>query len=134
MEFRRVLFRSQPLATALREFAQQSGQELLFSPEVAAEKVTGGIKITSPPLEALSTLLHNTGISFSITPNDAILLRSTGAPSQSPGAGVSEDGTTTMDVVSVTGTRIKGATPPSPLISIDEAQIGRASGREKVCR
>src|SRR3546814_561255 len=44
---------AQPLATALREFAQQSGQELLFSPEVAAEKVTGGIKITSPPLEAL---------------------------------------------------------------------------------
>src|SRR3546814_4184928 len=29
---------AQPLATALREFAQQSGQELLFSPEVAAEK------------------------------------------------------------------------------------------------
>src|SRR3546814_12652757 len=28
-----------------------------------------------------------------------------------------------MDVVSVTGTRIKGATTPSPLISIDEAQV-----------
>lgn len=67
---------AQPLATALREFARQSGQELLFSPDVAAEKTTGGIKGTLPPLEALSVLLKNTGINFSTTSKGAILLRS----------------------------------------------------------
>src|SRR3546814_16785364 len=66
---------AQQLATALREIAQQSGQELLFSPEVAAEKVTVGLKSIPPPLAAPSTLIHTTGTSFTQTSNKTTPLR-----------------------------------------------------------
>jgi outer membrane receptor protein involved in Fe transport len=66
----------QSLATALSEFARQSQRELLFSPELVAEKTTTGVRGNLEPLEALAALLKNTGIDFSTTPNGAILLKS----------------------------------------------------------
>lgn len=150
---------AQPLATALREFAKQSGQELLFSPEVAAQKTTGGIKATLPPLEALNALLQNTDVSFSMTNNGAILLNdrvaqgetSASAPIDSDppnskgrigklGAGSAQDSEDTtqnnqegpsgtspeavnLDAVVVTGTRIRGSNPTSPVHTITRSDI-----------
>src|SRR3546814_14939110 len=44
---------AQTLPTALRAFARPSGTELLLTAEVAAERVTGCIKPTSPPRAAM---------------------------------------------------------------------------------
>ncbi len=69
--------RPQSLAAALTEFARQSRQEILFSPEVVAEKPSAGVRGTMRPLAALSILLKDSGLSYSSTPNGAILI---GAP------------------------------------------------------
>lgn len=149
---------AQPLASALREFAKQSRQELLFSPEVVAGKTTGGIKENLPPLEALSALLQNTNVSFSMTHNGAILLRDRVAkgetsasvtidsdPQNSGMAGKqgvrsaqdSEDTAhknqsdpsetspeaVNLDTIVVTGTRIRGGNPTSPVHTITRSDI-----------
>src|SRR5688572_18271079 len=58
---------AQSLAAALSEFARQSQREILFAPEIVNEKMTKGVHGTFPPLTALSTLLRDTGLTFSTT-------------------------------------------------------------------
>src|SRR6266403_570119 len=67
----------QSLASALSEFARQSQQEILFAPEVVAQKLSSGVRGTMQPLAALKLLLKDSGLSFTTTPNGAILV---GAP------------------------------------------------------
>src|SRR5882757_4480578 len=61
----------QSLATALGEFARQSQEEILFAPEVVAEKHSGGVRGTMVPVAALKILLKDSGLPFSSTPNGA---------------------------------------------------------------
>src|SRR5882757_2014410 len=77
---------SQSLATALREFARQSQQEILFAPDVVAQKLSSGVRGTLKPLAALTLLLKDSGVSFTTTPNGAILV---GAPPGSAAAPLS---------------------------------------------
>jgi iron complex outermembrane recepter protein len=65
---------AQSLVTALSEFARQSQQQLLFAPEVVAEKKTQGVKGTLAPSTALAALLRDTGLTFTTTMNGAILI------------------------------------------------------------
>src|SRR5258708_4620276 len=64
----------QSLATALREFARQSQQEILFTPDVVAQRLSSGVRGTLQPLVALTMLLKDSGVSFTTTPNGAILV------------------------------------------------------------
>ncbi len=68
----------QSLATALAEFARQSREEILFAPDVVAQKQSGGVRGTMPPLAALKILLKDSGLPFSSTPNGAILVGAAG--------------------------------------------------------
>jgi len=67
----------QSLAAALGEFARQSHREILFTPDVVANKSSGGARGTMQPLAALHLLLNESGLAFTTTPNGAILV---GAP------------------------------------------------------
>src|SRR5882757_7827761 len=71
--------RPQGLATALSEFARQSHEEILFAPDVVAEKRSGGVRGTMQPLEALKVLLNDSGLPFGSTPSGAILIGQVGA-------------------------------------------------------
>jgi len=64
----------QPLASALREYARQSQQQILYAPDIVAAKLSDGVHGTMQPLPALRILLKDSGLSFSITPNGAILV------------------------------------------------------------
>src|SRR5580698_2113043 len=64
----------QSLATALTAFARQSQQEILFSPELIAQKPSSGVRGTMSPLTALKVLLDGSGLSFTSTRNGAILI------------------------------------------------------------
>lgn len=75
------------MAAALREFARQSGEELLFAPQIAAEKVSDGIRGDYAPLEALREILGDTGLTFSITPSGAILVQLEGKALPTAAAG-----------------------------------------------
>src|SRR5882762_1466737 len=68
----------QSLATALAEFARQSREEILFAPDVVAQKQSGGVRGTMPPLAALKIRLKDSGLPFSSTPNGAILVGTAG--------------------------------------------------------
>jgi iron complex outermembrane receptor protein len=83
----------QNLATALSEFARQSQQEILYSPEVVAEKLSSGLHGTMQPLAALRILLKDSGLSFSTTRNGAILI---GKPT-APGATVPSTSSNTVE-------------------------------------
>jgi iron complex outermembrane receptor protein len=73
----------QSLATALGEFARQSREEILFAPDVVAQKESGGVRGTMPPLAALKILLKDSGLPFSSTPNGAILVGTAGGAAPS---------------------------------------------------
>lgn len=79
---------AQSLASALSEFARQSHQEILFTPEVVADKASSGARGMMQPLAALQLLLKDSGLAFTTTPNGAILV---GAPPVSAAAHVSSD-------------------------------------------
>ncbi|HEY5755413.1 MAG TPA: TonB-dependent receptor, partial [Steroidobacter sp.] len=66
---------AQSLNAALSEFARQSQQEILFTPEIVAKKFSSGVRGKLDPIEALAVLLKNTGITFATTPQGAILLQ-----------------------------------------------------------
>ena len=71
--------RPQSLAAALTEFARQSREEILFSPDVVAQKLSSGVRGKMPALAALKVLLEDSGLSFSSTPNGAILVGVSGS-------------------------------------------------------
>src|SRR5262249_48605558 len=76
--------RPQSLASALTEFARQSQHEILFSPDVVADKLSSGVRGTMLPPAALVVLLKDSGLQISSTPNGALLV---GAPGSSTPAG-----------------------------------------------
>ena len=65
----------QDLASALKAFAVQSHREIFFSPELARGRRSNGVKGKYNDLKALNIILEGTGLDFSITPSDAILIR-----------------------------------------------------------
>jgi iron complex outermembrane recepter protein len=81
--------RPQSLAAALTEFARQSREEILFSPDVVAQKLSSGVRGKMPALAALKVLLKDSGLSFSSTPNGAILVGVSG--SATPPAATNND-------------------------------------------
>lgn len=64
----------QAMSSALTEFARESQRPILFAPDVAAHKRSGGVRGTLEPIAALRILLKGSGLSFSITPAGAILI------------------------------------------------------------
>src|SRR6267142_2190558 len=74
----------QSLASALSEFARQSQQEILFAPEVVAQKLSSGVRGTMQPLAALKLLLKDSGLAFTTTPNGAILVGTPPGSAASP--------------------------------------------------
>lgn len=65
----------QSLGSALSEFARQSRTEILFAPAIVSNKDTDGVRGTLQPLDALAQLLHGAGLTFTTTPQGAILVR-----------------------------------------------------------
>ncbi len=60
----KISIEPQSLATALYEFAGQSGHQVLFTPELAATKVTRGVTAAVDRQDALRQILQDTGLTF----------------------------------------------------------------------
>ncbi len=74
---------SQPLVSALYQFGEQSGHQVLFKPDLADAKVSGAVTNTSDKATALTQLLHGTGLSFRKT-GDTYLIVQAGEGGSSP--------------------------------------------------
>jgi hypothetical protein len=71
---------AQSLSSALNEFARQSQQQMLFAPDVVAQKFSSPIRGDMQPLAALKVLLKDSGLTFKTTPSGAILVGMPGEP------------------------------------------------------
>jgi iron complex outermembrane receptor protein len=77
----------QPLATALNAFAVQSHQTILFTPEIAAGKMSPGVKGRASPSVALAQILSGTGLVSSRSPDGIIMI----AAADAKGASATSD-------------------------------------------
>ncbi len=66
---------AQDLGSALKAFAFQSQREIFFAPELIRGKQTHGVKGNHDDLAALNAILADTGLTYTITESNAILVR-----------------------------------------------------------
>jgi iron complex outermembrane recepter protein len=95
----------QDLDGALKAFGVQSHREIFFAPELARGKQSQGVRGKFDELKALRIILEGTGLSFSITPSGAFLIRDPGGNtgvSSSQSEGTPEDLALTEIVVTAT--------------------------------
>lgn len=118
------------LAEALHQFVAQSGLQVLYDPDLVKGHAAARIDSVSTPHAALDALLRNTGLVYEFTDSSTVVIKR--APSAVKPQGteakkqpVAEEAAppTVLQAVSVTGTRIRGGTTPSPVITIGAAQI-----------
>ena len=109
-----------PLDAALTQFAAQSGEQILYTPDVVAGRLSPGLRGRYTTTSALSRLLSSTGLTWSQSRPGVIVLRRTSVELSDAGADQVED-------VVVTGTLIRGAGPlASPIVTITAADMDRA--------
>jgi iron complex outermembrane recepter protein len=65
----------QDLSGALKAFAVQSHREIFFAPELTRGRQSKGVKGQFDDLKALNIILEGTGLDFSVTTSNAILVR-----------------------------------------------------------
>lgn len=108
---------AQPLADALRAFGRQSGREIIFPADAVrgktAPKLDGSYRLD----EAIALLLDGSGLSAEISKGTVYIRGRRQAP-----IALASRPAESGDIV-VTGTRIHGAPPTSPVISQSRNQI-----------
>ncbi len=155
---------AQDLAAALTAFARQSDREILFSTEAVQNRQSPGVEGELEPEAALAQLLTGTGLEWSLTSEGALLVneaprseRSTDqaqpyqvaslAQDRTRDAGrqpvpVAEDdedegdeaNTPQRDVITVTGTSIRGVYPDSAPLEVYTSEDIALSGATTVNR
>jgi len=123
---------SGPLGTALNQFIGQSGLQVLYDPSLVQGRTVSGYDGAASPRAVLDVLLKGTGLIYQFTDAGTVVIKQ-GPPdsprrSAKPVSSTSQKAdqkpeTTTLQSVTVTGTRIRGGTSPSPVITIGSEQI-----------
>ena len=121
------------LAAALDAFGTQSGLHLNYPPALVAGKQGRAVHGRMSWRDALNRLLQGNGLTYRQTSNNSIVITRSQQSAQSSGAAVATHPATTtppaapavsnLSSVTVTGTRIRGGTTPSPVITIGSEQI-----------
>ncbi|MGD9812843.1 MAG: TonB-dependent receptor plug domain-containing protein, partial [Sphingobium sp.] len=108
---------AQDLKYALRDLARQSGMELVASSKVVAGKKAEALQGHYSAREAVEILLRGSGLTAEIS-DGAILIRGRSVPQSAAASG--EIGQS--DIV-VTGSLIRGAPLPSPVIALSQEDM-----------
>src|SRR6185312_12817312 len=123
------------LANALDQLASQSKVQIIYPSELVRGKTAPAVSGQQTWREALQKVLANSGLEWGFVNDTTVVIRRSGSaakPAQAkPGASAHRQaGTpkqklelTTLQGVTVTGTRIRGGTTPSPTITIGAQQI-----------
>jgi len=116
------------LRDALDALASQGGITVLYSPDLVTEKTTAGLSGRYAPTEALRQLLKNSGLQAQEAGDSTFTLRQAPAEQPQPKA-VERSATATAPEIrqlasmTVTGSRIRGGSSPSPVVTIGSEQI-----------
>lgn len=124
---------SQPLATALKVFADQAGLQLIFTQEDVAALETAGVTGSLSPRDALIILLKGTSLEFEFTDSDVLVVRrpsphtasgqATSFPGQPDGSAASGESWDALATDS--GARAGEATNHIEPSQVDRAQVRR---------
>ncbi|WP_082112859.1 TonB-dependent receptor [Pseudoxanthomonas suwonensis] len=125
-----------PLDQALRRAMSQGRLSVSYAPELVAGKTTRGVSGAHAPAEALRQLLDGTGLAAEAVSGNAFALRPAASGNQAPAApsGNTEqrrrpettqtlETATELERMTVTGTRIRGVQPSSPLLMISQEDM-----------
>lgn len=126
------------LDKALIALAEQTGHQLLYTPDLVAGRRTEGLKGRYSPEDALARLLKDDGVVVSRVGPNAIALKRR-SPQEAARPFVAEAAAvawraaepvepTTVEAVRVTGSNIRGGRTASPVLVIDDEDLER-SGR-----
>jgi outer membrane receptor protein involved in Fe transport len=112
----------EPLGASLRDFARQSGQQIIFTDDLVAGKSSPTLHGSYAPDAALAVLLRSSGLVAERSPSGSVMVRPKNAEA------ASDDGAATgllrVETVTVTGTRISGDQEvPSPVTTISRADF-----------
>lgn len=119
------------LREALDTLASQSGITVMYSPDLVGGKTTRGLAGRYTSEEALRRLLQGSGLEAQAAGDSTFTLRrqvpvpAPVQPSRTAPASASAAGTETQELekITVTGTRIRGAQPSSPLVIISQEEM-----------
>ena len=126
------------LVTALNEYARQSDQEILFSSDIVAGKEGKAVNGVYEPQEALEMILADTGLVYAVDDGDTVLIKDPTREAAAPRSfrmaqldqedavreinAQSENEQEEQDVIIVTGTNIRGATPAGSRVRVLDRQ------------
>ena len=117
------------LAAALDAFSAQSGLRLDYPPGLVAGRQARALRGHMTWLEALVRLLQGTGLGYRQTGDSTVIIQRAGEPtgrdhratSAAPAAAL--PAASNLQTITVTGTRIRGGSTPSPVITIGSEQM-----------
>ena len=78
-----LIIEAQPLASALREFSQQTGLQIGYAAELADGKSSQGVDGVSDPGQALDALLEGTGLEYRFINDGTVVIRASTAATRS---------------------------------------------------
>src|SRR5574337_514036 len=119
------------LANALDQLASQSKVQIIYPSELVRGKTAPAVSGQQTWREALQKLLTNSGLEWGFVNDTTVVIRQSSKaakPAQTkPAVSSQKSGPksepTMLQTVIVTGTRIRGGTTPSPVITIGSEQI-----------
>lgn len=113
------------LGPALNAFARQANQEIMFSSTLVADTRTNGVQGRYEPRGALAALLRGTGLEVASDTGSVVTLRRSAVPQGEAGAAPASEVAQVAEIV-VTGSRIRGVAPSSPVIVISQDAMRNA--------
>lgn len=111
---------AQPLSERLRAIARLSGREIVFAADAVEGRMTGPLRGAFTVDDAVRTALAETGLD-AVERAGAMLIRPGVQLDGAPGASSPEEA-----VMTVTGSRIRGAAVPSPVIVATRTELEEA--------
>ena len=121
------------LSDALDSFMSQSDAQILYKSDLVAGKKSQALRGSMDRAAALTQLLSGTDLVWEKANGSTFVIKQTKAPLQKPdrpegkaSSATENDATsepTMLDTIVVTGSRIRGGTSPSPVITIGAEQI-----------
>jgi len=119
-----------PLADAFHQFIAQSGLQVLYDPALVEGHAAARIDSVSTSRAVLDALLRNTGLTYEFTDSGTVVIKRALPAARSQGTKIQKHPVvenvappTTLQAVSVTGTRIRGGITASPTVTIGAQQI-----------
>jgi iron complex outermembrane receptor protein len=113
---------AETLSQALRDYGRASGRQIIFTEDLVRGRQAPALKGSYPSDAALARLLDGSGLSAQTSPSGAIMIVRDSGP-QSDRAQSEPARPTALEEVVVTGSRIRGVAPSSPVITLTQDQI-----------